>query len=87
MTARLAVAAVILAAALAVPAHAQALEDRKDDEVFKDVSETVLGYPQFTIFDDVKAAVAEGVVTLQGKVTMPFKRKDIETCVVKVVGV
>ena len=87
MTARLAVAAVIFAAALAVPAYVQALEDRKDDEVFKDVSETVLGYPQFTIFDDVKAAVAEGVVTLQGKVTMPFKRKDIETRVAKVAGV
>ena len=87
MTARLAMAAVILAAALAVPAHAQAVEDRKDDEVFKDVSETVLGYPQFTIFDDVGASVEGGTVTLVGKVTMPFKRQDIERRVAKIAGV
>jgi hyperosmotically inducible protein len=86
MTARLA-AVVVLAAALAVPAGAQVLGDRKDDEVFKDVSATVLAYPQFTIFDDVSAAVADGVVTLQGRVTMPFKKKDIERRVAKVAGV
>jgi len=86
MTAKVA-AAIILAAALAVPAQAQVLEDRKDDEVFRDVSERVLGYPQFTIFDDVSAAVTDGVVTLHGKVTMPFKRTDIERRVAKVPGV
>jgi len=86
MAARLA-AALVLAAALAVPAGAQVVEDRKDDEVFKDVSGTVLAYPQFTIFDDVSAAVTDGVVTLQGRVTMPFKKKDIERRIAKVPGV
>jgi hyperosmotically inducible protein len=86
MTAR-AAAAFILAAALATPAQAQILDDRKSDEVFKDVSETVLAYPQFTIFDDVKAVITDGVVTLQGKVTMPFKKQDIEKRVAKVPGV
>jgi hyperosmotically inducible protein len=87
MTAKLAAATVILTAALAVPAWAQALDDRKDDEVFKDVSTAVLAYPQFTIFDDVSAVVADGVVTLQGKVTMPFKKTDIGKRVGKVSGV
>jgi hyperosmotically inducible periplasmic protein len=87
MTARLAAATVILAAALAVPAGAQALDDRKDDEVFKDVSTTVLAYPQFTIFDAVSAVVGDGVVTLTGKVTMPFKKLDIGKRVAKVSGV
>ena len=87
MTARLAAATVILAAVLAVPAGAQPLNDRKDDEVFKDVSTTVLAYPQFTIFDDVSAVVADGVVTLKGKVTMPFKKLDIGRRVAKVPGV
>jgi hyperosmotically inducible protein len=87
MNARVAAAAVLLAMALAAPARAQTLEDRKNDEIFKDVSETVLRYPQFTIFDDVSAAVADGVVTLDGKVTMPFKKKDIERRVAKVPGV
>jgi hyperosmotically inducible protein len=86
MTARGA-AVFILTAALATPVQAQILEDRKNDEVFKDVSETVLAYPQFTIFDDVRAVSADGVVTLQGKVTMPFKKKDIERRVAKVPGV
>ena len=87
MTAKLAAATVILAAALAVSAGAQSLDDRKDDEVFKDVSTAVLAYPQFTIFDDVRAVVAEGVVTLKGKVTMPFKKLDIGKRVAKVPGV
>jgi hyperosmotically inducible protein len=86
MKARTVVAA-ILAAALAVPALAQVPEDRKNGEVVREVSETVLAYPQFTIFDDVSAAVTDGVVTLQGKVTMPFKRKDIERRVARIPGV
>jgi hyperosmotically inducible protein len=87
MTAKLAAATVILAAAVALPAGAQVLEDRKSDEVFRDVSETVLAYPQFTIFDDVTAAVADGVVTLKGRVTMPFKKSDIGKRVAKISGV
>jgi hyperosmotically inducible protein len=87
MTARLAAATVILAAAVALPAGAQVLDGRKDDEVFSDVSKTVLAYPQFTIFDDVTAVVADGVVTLKGKVTMPFKKSDIGKRVAKVSGV
>jgi hyperosmotically inducible protein len=78
-------AGLLLATALAAPALAQA--ERKDDEIFKDVSEIVLGYPQFTIFDDVSAAIEGGVVRLEGKVTMPFKRNDIEKRVAKVAGV
>jgi hyperosmotically inducible protein len=87
MTAKMAAATVLLAAALAVPAGAQALGNRTDDEVFKAVSTTVLAYPQFTIFDDVSAVVADGVVTLKGKVTMPFKKLDIGKRVAKVPGV
>jgi hyperosmotically inducible protein len=87
MTARAAVFALVLAAVLAVPAQAQTQGDRKDDEVFRDISKTVLSYTQFTIFDDVSANVAGGVVTLQGKVTMPFKKNDLEKRVAKVPGV
>jgi hyperosmotically inducible protein len=87
MTAKSVVAAIILAAALAAPAQAQVQADRKDDEVMRDISQAVLAYPHFTIFDDVGAAVTDGVVTLQGKVTMPFKRIDIGRRVAKVPGV
>jgi osmotically-inducible protein OsmY len=60
---------------------------RKDFQVFKDVASSVERYAQFTIFDDVSAEVKDGVVTLTGKVTMPFKRDDITKRVAKVDGV
>src|SRR5438093_13777472 len=70
-------------------AHAASVDvdDRKDFQVFKDVATSVERYTQFTIFDDVSASVKDGVVTLTGKVTMPYKRSDIEKRVAKVNGV
>ena len=47
-------------------------------QTFRDVQRQVLRYPHFTIFDSVNAQVDEGVVTLTGKVTMPYKARDIE---------
>ena len=61
--------------------------ERKDLQVFNDVAKSVNHYTQFTIFDDVNASVKDGVVTLTGKVTMPYKRDDIEKRVAKVDGV
>src|SRR4249920_197848 len=78
------------AAVLAVTASAAlagSIEPRKDFQVFKDVAASVDRYTQFTIFDDVNASVKDGVVTLTGKVTMPYKRDDIEKRVGKVAGV
>jgi len=61
--------------------------DRKDFQVAKDVATSVDRYTQFTIFDDINANVKDGVVTLSGKVTMPYKRNDIAKRVAKVDGV
>ena len=61
--------------------------DRKDLQVFNDISTSVNRYTQFTIFDDVSARVKDGHVTLSGKVTMPYKRDDIEKRVAKIAGV
>ena len=77
-------AAVVLTANVAAAADAG---DRKDYQLFKDVANSVERYTQFTIFDDVSASVTDGVVTLTGKVTMPYKRSDIEKRVAKVAGV
>ena len=79
----------LLAAGLALTASV-ALADttpRKDRQVFNDIAESVNRYAQFTIFDDISANVRDGVVTLTGKVTMPYKRDDIEKRVAKVAGV
>ena len=64
-----------------------ATTDRKDLQVFNDVAKAVNRYEQFTIFDDISANVKDGVVTLEGKVTMPYKKNDIEKRVAKVDGV
>ena len=77
-------ATAIVALAMSAPAWAAG---RADLEVFRDVSRQVLRYPHFTIFDSIEAQVDEGVVTLSGKVTMPFKREDIARRVAKVEGV
>jgi hyperosmotically inducible periplasmic protein len=64
-----------------------AATDRKDSQVLKDIATSVDRYAQFTIFDDVSASVKDGVVTLTGKVTMPFKRDDISKRVAAIDGV
>ena len=61
--------------------------DTKDLQVIKAVARSVEEYTNFTIFDDINLNVADGVVTLSGKVTMPYKRDDLETRVRKVAGV
>jgi osmotically-inducible protein OsmY len=61
--------------------------ERKDLQVFNDISTSVNHYTSFTIFDDVNASVENGNVTLTGKVTQPFKRDDIEKRVEKIDGV
>ena len=61
--------------------------DRKDFQIAKDIATSVQRYTQFTIFDDIGANVKDGVVTLTGKVTMPFKRDDLEKRVAKIDGV
>jgi hyperosmotically inducible protein len=66
---------------------AAAAPDRKDLQVFNDVSNAVNRYTQFTVFDDVSANVHDGMVTLTGKVTMPYKRDDIARRVSEVDGV
>jgi len=61
--------------------------DRRDFEVFNDIAKEVRGYVHYSVFDDISASVDEGVVTLEGKVTMPYKRSDIEKRVTRVEGV
>ncbi|HXE81052.1 MAG TPA: BON domain-containing protein, partial [Vicinamibacterales bacterium] len=79
---------VLLAAAMAAPASAEmAYEERKNLQILRDVASEVRRYSRFTVFDDVNAAVDNGVVTLTGKVTMPFKKDEIASRVARVRGV
>ena len=79
-------AGLLLTASVSLAGPATQVE-RKDFQVAKDIAKTVQRYTQFTIFDDVSANVKDGAVTLTGKVTMPYKREDIEKRIAKVDGV
>ncbi len=82
-----ALTATLLALALAGVARAQDVTDRKDFQVFQDVARQVRQYVNFTVFDSVSANVDNGVVTLTGRVTMPYKVDDLTRRVQRVEGV
>lgn len=63
------------------------VNDSKDFQVFQDVARQVNRYVNFTVFDSVSASVDNGVVTLTGKVTMPYKIDDLSRRVARVSGV
>ena len=93
MRIRSGVLAVLMTVALGAPAlaaqgsGADTYIERANYDVFKDVSSQVNRYVNFTVFDDVSASVVDGVVTLSGRVTMPYKRQDLERRVSRVNGV
>jgi hyperosmotically inducible protein len=75
MKARRSTAALLVALlSVAVPAVAQ---DRPDSRIARDIVRNVNNYSHFTIFDDVNFTIENGLVTLTGKVTMPYKKDDI----------
>jgi hyperosmotically inducible periplasmic protein len=55
-------------------------------QLFRSVQRQVLTYPHFSVFDSVNAKIQDGTVTLTGKVTMPYKRKDLEERVSSIKG-
>ena len=75
------------AAVAAFASVSGAQPQRTNYDVFKDVSNQVTRYVNFTVFDNVAASVENGTVTLTGRVTMPYKKDDLERRVSKVNGV
>jgi hyperosmotically inducible protein len=80
-------AALVGTVALLLSATVYAQGARADAQIFGDVARAVVTYPRFTVFDDISGGVDHGVVTLTGKVTMPFKATDIAARVARVPGV
>ena len=76
----------ILVALLALSSSALA-QDRREQRIANDIVRQVNWYSRFTIFDDVNISVENGLVTLTGKVTMPYKKNDIAKRVADVHGV
>ncbi|HXG89379.1 MAG TPA: BON domain-containing protein [Vicinamibacterales bacterium] len=80
-------AAALLLALVLLGASAASAQERKDLQIFRDISTQVNRYTQFTIFDNIDASITQGRVVLSGSVTMPFKKDDIERRVRSVAGV
>jgi hyperosmotically inducible protein len=74
-------------AALLLISSAAGAQDRRDVKLAEEVGRSLTGYSRLTIFDDINASVENGVVTLSGKVTMPFKKDDIEKRIARIDGV
>lgn len=77
----------VLVALTMLAGSAASAQERKDLQIFRDASDQVHRYSQFTIFDNIEASVTDGRIVLSGWVTMPFKKDDIERRVRKVDGV
>ena len=79
--------ALVACLALAAPVGAAQANQNKDFRIAHDVIASINDYTLFTVFDDVSVGVENGIVTLDGKVTMPYKRSDIEKRAAAVDGV
>ena len=64
-----------------------AAEQLPDRVLAERVAEVVRDYSHFGIFDDINIQVENRSVTLFGRVTMPYKRDDIEARVKKIDGI
>ena len=62
-------------------------QDRRDIQLAEDIGRSITSYARLTIFDDINATVENGMVVLTGKVTMPYKKTDMEKRIAKVDGV
>src|SRR6185503_8651434 len=78
--------ALTVPAAAQQPSSAQASVNRTSLQIFRSVQRQVLTYPHFSVFDSINAKIKDGTVTLTGKVTMPFKRTEVEERVRKISG-
>jgi hyperosmotically inducible periplasmic protein len=79
--------AVLACAVLCSTAVAGATPTTNDGMLANDIAKQVRNYVYYTIYDDVEGTVHDGVVTLTGKVTMPYKASDIGKLVARVPGV
>ena len=58
-----------------------------DNALANQIASKVRRYVSYTIFDDVQIAVDNGVATLSGRVTMPYKADDLGRIAARVQGV
>jgi osmotically-inducible protein OsmY len=77
----------LMLAALLSIANAALAQDRRDVRLADEIGKSLVGYSRLTIFDDIGASVENGAVVLTGRVTMPYKKEDLERRISKIDGV
>jgi len=77
-------AAAMLAGGMVTTARAEATTDQ---QIRSEVEQTLSRYVFYTIFDDVQGTIRNGVVTLTGHVTAPYKASEMANLVKRVSGV
>jgi len=58
-----------------------------DNDLAAKVRHEIAMYPRYTIWDDINFRVADGAVELNGDVSQPYKKSDIEKIVRQIPGV
>ena len=79
--------ALLTCALLSSTSLASATPQKNDEMLANEIAKQVRNYVFYTIYDDVQGSVHDGVVTLSGKVTMPYKASEIGKLVARVPGV
>src|SRR5258708_12856009 len=79
--------ALLMCVLLMSTALASAAPQTNDEMLANAIAKQVRNYVFYTIYDDVQGSVHDGVVTLSGKVTMPYKASEIGKLVARVPGV
>jgi hyperosmotically inducible protein len=77
----------LLSALLLLSGGAASAQDRHDMRIADEIGRELNKYTRYTIFDHVGGTVENGVATLTGKVTMPYKKNDIAKRVASIEGV
>ncbi len=77
----------LLSALLVLSGGAVSAQDRYDTRIADEIGRELNKYTRYTIFDHVGGTVENGVATLTGKVTMPYKKNDIAKRVASIEGV
>lgn len=72
---------------IAVLSSTGAAQDRRDVNLAEDIGRSLTSYVRLTIFDDINATVENGMVVLTGRVTMPYKKNDLEKRIGRIDGV
>src|SRR5215203_757856 len=68
---------VIAALVMLVCAAARGGAQARPHTLPSDIARSVTTYSRYTVFDDVRAHVDSGIVTLTGKVTLPVKKEEL----------